>query len=281
MDMNILPDAAQSIQYANPAIPLSVTHGDLKTPMLCHWHEEVELMLPIRGHLTCRVNNQCIEVAQGNAIFINSHQLHFGFSEDGSDCEYICICFRPELLCFNGEIGRRFVFPILTDPDMPWMLLRQDKQTHKLLLNSIRSVETLWHAGQELPVVAKLLELWNGLYENAQPQPQSGIDGNTRSLRQMLEFIRTHYSERISLEKIAAAGGVCRSKCCQLFKQFMQHSPNHYLNSFRLEKAVELLENTNASISEIAGACGFGSSSYFSEIFLQNMGCSPRNYRKR
>lgn len=281
MNLNSVSDAAQSIHYQNPLIPLSVHRGTTKEPMLCHWHGEVELLLPIRGHLTCRVNDQRIEVAQGNAIFINARQLHFGFSEDGSECEYICICFKPELLCVNNELGRRFVFPILTDPEMPWMLLNQEKPSHKLLINSISNMDALWHAGQALPIVAKLYEFWNGLYENAQPTAESRADSDTHTMRRMLEYIRTHYKERINLEKIAAAGGVCRSKCCQIFKQFMQHTPNHYLNSYRLERAVEMLETTDATITEIAYSCGFGSASYFAELFMQNMGCTPTTYRKR
>lgn len=280
MSMNSVSDAAQRIHYKNPLIPLCVQHGSVKTPMLCHWHGEIELLLPIRGHLTCKVNNQQIEVAQGNAIFINARQLHYGYSKDGTDCEYLSICFKPELLCANNEISRRFVFPILTNPDMPWMLLHQDKPSHKLLINSISSIDSLFHAGQALPIMAKLYEFWHGLYENAQPNTANRIDSNTHTMRRMLEYIRTHYKEHINLEKIAAAGGVCRSKCCQIFKQFMHNTPNHYLNSFRLEKAIEMLENTESSITEIASSCGFGSASYFSEFFLQNMGCSPTTYRK-
>lgn len=98
--------------------------------------------------------------------------------------------------------------------------------------------------------------------------------------KQMLDFIRTHYQEKIALDSIAAAGGVCRTKCCQIFRQHLGRTPNDYLNSFRPEKGMQLLKSTRMSITEIADACGYGSASYFTETFTRMKGCSPTQYRK-
>ncbi len=97
----------------------------------------------------------------------------------------------------------------------------------------------------------------------------------------MLEFIRTNYRRRLSLEQIAASGGVCRSKCCRIFRRYLGRSPNEYLNSFRLEKGMELLRETGMSVTEIAYACGFGSPSFFTELFTRYKGCPPTAYRKK
>lgn len=280
MDHSAVTDGAERIRYQNPAFPLRAVRGNENTLPLCHWHDDVELVLVTRGSLAYRVNNQEVTVREGDAIFVNARQMHYGSSPEGS-CEYLCVSFRPELLCINAEIGSRFVFPVVTNQGIPWLLLRQDVISHKLLLTSIRKIAELSIAGHELSILSKLFEFWHGLYEAAQTERHAAFDGSAQALRSMLEYIRTHYSERISLEKIAQAGGVCRSKCCQIFRKFMPHSPNDYLNYFRLQKAAELLKTTNASIREIADACGFKSASYFAEVFLQNMGCSPTNYRKK
>ena len=56
---------------------------------------------------------------------------------------------------------------------------------------------------------------------------------------------------------------------------------NSYLRKIRLERALELIENSDKSISEIASDCGFSSPNYFKDVFRRTYGVSPREYRHR
>jgi len=53
---------------------------------------------------------------------------------------------------------------------------------------------------------------------------------------------------------------------------------NAYLNRYRLRRARALLEASDKSITEVALAVGFSSSSYFARVFREEMGVSPRAY---
>lgn len=97
--------------------------------------------------------------------------------------------------------------------------------------------------------------------------------------KDMVSFIYQHYPEKISLTDIAAAGHVGRSKCCQIFKHYMQQSPVDFLNTYRLKISCRLLCTTQKSITEIAILCGFNHLSYFSKYFMECYGCTPREYR--
>ena len=99
--------------------------------------------------------------------------------------------------------------------------------------------------------------------------------------RDMVSYIYSHYSESINLDEIAAAGKVCRNKCCQIFRRYLNQSPIDFLNHYRLEVSCPLLNNTKLSIAEICTACGFNHQSYYSKIFLRTYSCSPRDFRKR
>ena len=99
--------------------------------------------------------------------------------------------------------------------------------------------------------------------------------------RDMVSYIYSHYSESINLDEIAAAGKVCRNKCCQIFRRYLNQSPIDFLNHYRLEVSCHLLNNTKLSIAEICTACGFNHQSYYSKIFLRTYSCSPRDFRKR
>ena len=87
--------------------------------------------------------------------------------------------------------------------------------------------------------------------------------------------------DNIDLEDIAAAGNISRSKCCQIFKKYMQQSPVAYLNAYRMELSCNLLKTTSYSITSIATSCGYNHLSYFSKIFLKKFGCTPMEYRKK
>lgn len=288
MSLTVMSDGSERIHYADPSIPLYLSRGNLlefpEMAALCHWHEDIELLMPLEGYLSYNVGGQIVEIAEGNAIFVNSRQMHFGFSADGTDCWYLCVTFRPQLLCANEEIRVRFLEPVLSDAGLPYILLEKENPAHVPLLDILRRIEGVrWQglSGREMLTLGYLYALWNGIFELLEPDavPSGGPDMNTQ--RRMLEYIRTHFSQRLTLDMIAASGGICRSKCCRLFKKYLARSPNDYLTSFRLERASELLRETDLSVTEIAYDCGFGSGSYFAELFLRHKGCSPTEYRKK
>lgn len=284
MNLDVMLDGSERIHYQDPTVPIYITRGDLKhmTNMaaLCHWHEDVELLLPYNGYLSYNVNGHQLLIAEGNAIFVNTRQMHYGYTTDGTNCEYYCICFKPELLCGHRYLYEKFVMPLLTNKHVPWLLLEKDDPTHRPVLDIIRTIADC--ESRNMALMGKLYELWQGIYDiAAEEKLPFQRDRNLDTLKQMIGFVHTQYSERITLEGIAAAGGVSRSRCCQIFKKYIGSSPNDYVISFRLEKAEELLRTTDQMITEIAFSCGFNSASYFTEVFTRNKGCPPTQYRQK
>lgn len=289
MGLTVMQDGSERIHYRDPSIPIYVSRGDLSTfpgmAALCHWHEDAELLLPLKGHLAYSVNGQRADVPEGGAIFVNARQMHYGYSADGTNCRYVCVTFRPQLLCACEEIAKRYVLPVLTSPGVTHIVLRPSDPACQPVLDAIRRLDALGGEdapGVELEQLSCIFTLWRGLYQlcAGQLSGAASADANVLTQRRMLEFIRLHFGERITLEDIAASGGVCRTRCCQLFKRYLNRTPNDYLNSFRLEKGMELLRETDMTITEIADACGFCSSSYFTELFTRQKGLPPSAYRK-
>lgn len=282
MEAFFMSDGSERMRYRDPAIPIYIVRSDLLSlpnmVFLCHWHEDVELLLPLQGYLTYNVNGRSIRVDEGCAVFVNARQLHSCQSADGTNCQYLCVCFRPELLCANAAVRDRFVLPILTNPELSWLLLRPENPANSSLLDLLRALPT--ETGREMEALGLLQIFWQRLHERFGNTAPSAASAHVEPLRQMLTFIRTHYQERITLQEIAQAGGVCRSKGCQIFRRYLQTTPNEYLNSFRLEMSVELLSGTSRTVTEIAHECGFSSGSYFSELFAMRKGCSPTTYRR-
>jgi AraC-like DNA-binding protein len=99
------------------------------------------------------------------------------------------------------------------------------------------------------------------------------------ALRKAERYIYENYTRKISLKEIADASGLSAPYFSNIFKEEMGENLTNYLNRLRVEKASRLLTETEMSLSEIAGVCGFENQSWFSKIFKNFTGISPGKYR--
>lgn len=95
------------------------------------------------------------------------------------------------------------------------------------------------------------------------------------------KFIREHLDEKISLTEVAAAVRISPTYLSEKFKQVTGENFVCYIGRRRVEKACELLRESEARISEIAFATGFQSLSQFNRVFKKLLGEAPREYRLR
>jgi len=100
-------------------------------------------------------------------------------------------------------------------------------------------------------------------------------------LKSVKNYITGHLEETISVEEIAGIFHVSYYYLCHLFKKLAKKTVHQYQTEKRLEKAMRMLLETNAKISDIAVACGFANFSYFSEVFSKYVGVAPGELRKK
>lgn len=85
--------------------------------------------------------------------------------------------------------------------------------------------------------------------------------------------------ESLSLNEIAAIMDVTPNYFSAMFSQEMQMTFVEYVTDKRMEKAKQLLLETEMRASEIALAVGYKNPHYFSFVFKKTQGCTPREYR--
>jgi YesN/AraC family two-component response regulator len=100
-------------------------------------------------------------------------------------------------------------------------------------------------------------------------------------LRRAERYIWENYTRKISLQEIASASGLSAPYFSTVFKEEMGENLSNYLNRLRVEKAASMLIETDLSLGEISGSCGFEDQSWFSKIFKYYAGISPGKFREK
>lgn len=103
----------------------------------------------------------------------------------------------------------------------------------------------------------------------------------TKEVYQALQYIRSHYMEKISLDGVAERLGLSAGYFGRVFKQQTGETFLKYLNRYRIDKAVELLETTNLKVYEVGEKVGITDYSYFTQLYRSVKGVSPKKRDKK
>ena len=93
------------------------------------------------------------------------------------------------------------------------------------------------------------------------------------------KFIDQYFEEDIGLEEVAEHCKVSASYLSTQFKKELSLGVNKYISGLRMERAKQLLAETNLSITEIASRLFYYDAKYFSKCFFEKMGMNPKDYR--
>lgn len=285
VNMKVNKDNSEIIAYDEAGIPICIREGYLSSypdyRALCHWHEDIEFIYIKEGQMNYYVNGENIILKKGDSVMINSGQLHYGYSINKEECHFYCIILHPSLITSNQTLYKKIVESITKNQELNYLLF-DNKEEIASILQSIYQLKTSPSPSYELEVISLFHTLWNIIYKIGTTQYHNTyqpVNDDLHAQRQMVSYIYQNYSSMISLDDIASAGKVCRSKCCQIFKKYVGQSPMDFVNSYRLECSQNLLLTTSLSITEICTRCGFNHLSYFSKQFQNKYGCTPRDSR--
>jgi AraC-like DNA-binding protein len=111
------------------------------------------------------------------------------------------------------------------------------------------------------------------------PAPQAHGGLSAGAMRRIREYMDVHLAESIDLSMLAGVAGLSVHHFARQFKQSIGVTPHHYLTQKRVERAQEMLAQTDLSLSEIAYAAGFSDQSHLARHFRHMLGTTPREFR--
>ena len=140
-----------------------------------------------------------------------------------------------------------------------------------------KKVDRLYHCRK----IGDVVDIVSGAVEEFEKYTQEQQDGFRGEITTVKNYIYHHYGEKeLGPEKLAALVYLSPGYLSAIFKGETGVTLNRFVREVRMDKAKELLENTNKKISQIAKEVGFSNSSYFCRSFREFFGTSPESCRK-
>ncbi len=266
---------------------LAVHHGsfgrvalyNLDRSMVLHAHREGHLIFHVQGPAaSIRIGAGVYPLSQRQAVAVNPWQLHNYQSLDAS---------APSLF--------------LTLYIKPIWFLEASRQANAALRFGRSPIEVTEPIGRlamqisscmledadESLVVGYLYELTQACFDQSWQWVPDGATFTRCAppvrdfrVRNSVRLMQQNVNERVALDDIARDSGLSRPHFYKLFRQQVGITPNIYLNTLRMENAIDRLTTTQDAVTEIGLDLGFSSQASFTRFFIANVGIAPSDYRR-
>ena len=275
--------------YENISFPVACYEDDMQIISVpLHWHDEFEYIIAVKGKVTVNLNTDQLTLCHGDALFINSGCLHSVESVTEETSLLHSLVIQTGLIGGNTEsiIYQKTILPFLSASAPAYLLLSADQQACAdevtgFMHSAWKAVteETYDYENEARYLISKALHI---LADNMPVGAKSSSQKNIllSRMKVSLSYIEEHYMEDLGNQDLMLLCHCSESALLRSFRQTTGTTPAQYLLRFRIEKAIDMLLNTELKSCEIAAACGFRDNSYFTRIFKRFTGKTPLRYRQ-
>ncbi len=255
----------------NNNYPLKIKIQQQSTNGYIHWHENLEMLYFLSGECNVINGNEELFVKTGEMVVFNSEAVHYVKAQN-NPCEYIIVQLDTtyfEAMGFN--ITDLNIKKIIKDDEIGEIFKKALFEQENKLPYYHESVKAMMQ--QVLVIIFRKY-----LVEDSR---NGELSNKLKLIKKVVKYIKRHYDEELTVEKISDYCGYSRFYVSKTFKEITGYTVIWYINAARIEKAKSLLRNGNFSMSEIASQCGFVNQSYFGKVFKRLENISPHEYKAK
>lgn len=250
-----------------------------------HLHDAIEFVYLTEGSVTVNIDGREDRLYPGDLILFRSRGVHSMRTENCPLNRYYTLKLRPKLL-YNispkdsrGKVALRFsVF----NSELKYIWRKSELEGTDILKGYKELIEK-WTGEGELNDISMLISvitvILGVLRDDGESLNNLSLDAN--SIYDGITYIHNNFSEDITAEQVAERINMSYSFFARSFKAATGKTFKEYLNMTRMNEAEQLLVNTDLPISEIATRCGYNSIAYFTSLYKQYKGNTPRSERKQ
>ncbi|MBQ9099432.1 MAG: helix-turn-helix transcriptional regulator [Clostridia bacterium] len=234
-----------------------------------HFHNMLELYFMERGSCHYFIDDKLYRVAEGDLVLIPEGILHKTRYEGGERRRRLVYC------------SRHFAPPDMDLSPLPY-LYRNSALTPRIrqLLEEVKHEFDHPDAFSKEVLRRQMHLLFYLLIRNA--QSCASVQPSTLYTEQTIACIKEQYASDLTLTELAKQMGISPEHLSRVFKRETGFGFSEYLTTVRLQKAEQLLKaDPSRRVAEVAFACGFNDSNYFSHKFKQIYGFPPGKLRAK
>ena len=251
-----------------------------------HFHEDYELCLTLNVRGKRILGNLVEDFTEKDLVITTPNVLHCYKRDDAFlnvRCEVVVIQFPKELPSWGifDTDQLRNIRNLLCQP-APGLKFSEEtaEAVRERLLRLPRpegceAVQLFFGILHELACADRTQVELIGVQSSDSTLPHS------RRINKIVQFVEKNYHHKISLEDVGELVGMSASSVSRFFKQRTRHNFWDYLNGFRIDRAAQMMIETEHTISEISYACGFNNISNFNRVFRERIGTTPSDYRNK
>lgn len=283
----------EKILYYNNINGLAVEHmyrqGSFDM-VVNHFHNEYEIFFLREGERHFFFDNRAYLVTGGDLILVDTNRVHMTRSisdQDKNHDRIILYVADYRMREFDQKYPSLGLVRFFKEECGVFKLTPQQQQRYMSMYNRLH--DEFEHGGPYSPVAIELEVLhylMDLLRDNYQKSPiktaaqTSGARNQYTTVYNVADYISAHFAEPITLDGLAKQFYLSKYHLCRTFKQITGVGITEYINVLRIQRAKQLLEQTNDSVSKIAMEVGYNSITYFEKLFRTYMNISPLQYQK-
>ena len=279
-------------QHGSEQFPIAFYADDLALETVpWHWHDEIEAILVESGTVLVSAGTENYLLKVGEGCFINGGVLHavWNADEGNAECRIRSMVFHPRLVGGSEDsvFWTDYVQPLLADRFPKSICLKEGVRWDREVMSQL---DGAWKAGvQALPgyeiqvryALSQMMFLLKSHSHPQQKRPSEKAIRDGERIKAMLQFIQENLSSELTIAQIAGSVTISESECLRCFRNMIGTTPIQYVKQLRIQRAEELLLETELKIADIGEQCGFQEMSYFAKTFRRMRGCTPSEYRRQ
>jgi AraC-like DNA-binding protein len=253
------------------------------------WHEHLEIWIPIDSEVWFRMGDRRVKLFAGDILIVDNLKLHTVVDRPGLDVRVISIGFLPEFVYSLGSPSYDYysLLPFFTHQERPARVVRRDAPLYPTMISTVADLVECYFGRDlyfQVGCKANMLRLLYALAKHFWVSESLRLvmarqQATAERLKPVFEFISTHSAEMIAVGKGASLAHLSESRFSRVFKQISGMTFVNYVTHVRLSRALRMLQESSATIGEIALATGFSDQSYFDRRFKTAFGRTPNQLR--
>lgn len=287
-----MPKAWETILSKANFLPVIVKNlekvHDTSWSMEPNRHDNFEMVYIKKGLATFEINGDPVQLGPNNILIIKPEQYHKLIVQSESGCEFIVLHFKFYSRSkeeFSQVSLHDFLHFVSSKETGAYISLKVSQKNEIItLLNRILRERENSEIESEFLSHLLVLELFVLLSRALKTEWENSIRDKSPKLKELIQaaisYIKNNFERDISLEDIARYVFLSPGYFIRVFREVTGTSPINYLLKLRIQRAMELLAETDDRIVDIALSIGFSSQQRFNEIFKKHNGITPTQYRR-